>query len=74
MQFRALYDYRAEEEKELSFRSGDMITVIEKSPESGWWKVKRFVPNDVHEFLDQFSIKKFMNIIRNENSNNFRAN
>lgn len=34
---RALYDYRAQEEGELSFKKGDIIKLLEKDDEGGWW-------------------------------------
>jgi hypothetical protein len=36
---RAIYDYQAGEEGELSMKEGDVITLIEKVEEDGWWKV-----------------------------------
>ena len=33
----ALYDYTARSEKELSFKKGDQLQVIEKTPDSNWW-------------------------------------
>lgn len=37
-QFRALYDYNPQETNELSFKEGDIINLIEKFPDSEWWK------------------------------------
>ena len=34
---RALYDYPARSDKELTFKRGDMLKVIEKSPDGHWW-------------------------------------
>lgn len=34
---RALYDYAARSDKELSFKRGDTLKVIEKSPDGHWW-------------------------------------
>lgn len=34
---RALYDYTARSDKELSFKRGDTLKVIEKSPDGHWW-------------------------------------
>lgn len=34
---RALYDYTARNEKELSFEKGSMLDVIEKTPDGNWW-------------------------------------
>ena len=34
---RALYDYSARSDKELSFKRGDTLKVIEKSPDGHWW-------------------------------------
>jgi len=35
---RALYDYDAENEGDLSFKEGDMINILDKSDPSGWWQ------------------------------------
>ncbi len=37
-QRRALYNYVAQEVNELSFKEGDVINVLEKKEEQGWWK------------------------------------
>ena len=34
---RALYDYTARSDKEISFKRGDTLKVIEKSPDGHWW-------------------------------------
>jgi hypothetical protein len=34
---RALYDYDAQDDSELSFKAGDIMTVLQKD-ESGWWQ------------------------------------
>ena len=34
---RALYDYSARSDKELTFKRGDTLKVIEKSPDGHWW-------------------------------------
>ena len=34
---RALYDYIARSDKELTFKRGDVLKVIEKSPDGHWW-------------------------------------
>jgi hypothetical protein len=36
-QLRALYDYDAEEDNEISFKEGEILYLIEKD-ESGWWR------------------------------------
>jgi len=36
-QFRAIYDYTAQEPNELSFQEGAVITLVEKYPDSDWW-------------------------------------
>ena len=33
----ALYDYSARSDKELSFKKGDTLQVIEKTPDHNWW-------------------------------------
>jgi len=37
-QARALYDYEGESANDLSFREGDIISIIDKSDPSGWWE------------------------------------
>eukprot|EP01065_Artemidia_motanka_P039047 TRINITY_DN47887_c0_g1_i1.p1 TRINITY_DN47887_c0_g1~~TRINITY_DN47887_c0_g1_i1.p1 ORF type:complete len:315 (+),score=99.05 TRINITY_DN47887_c0_g1_i1:95-1039(+) len=34
----AIYDFEAEEEDELSFKKGNLVTVMAKGTDSGWWK------------------------------------
>ena len=33
----ALHDYNARSDKELSFKRGDLLQVIEKTPDNNWW-------------------------------------
>ena len=37
MNARALYDYSARNEKELTFSQGDIVEVVEKTPDGNWW-------------------------------------
>jgi len=37
---RALYNYTAQQNDELSFQEGDILYIIDKSDQSGWWKAK----------------------------------
>lgn len=37
MNARALYDYSARNEKELTFAQGDIVEVVEKTPDGNWW-------------------------------------
>ena len=37
MNVKAVFDYTARNEKELSFNQGDMLHVIEKTPDNNWW-------------------------------------
>ena len=41
MKARALFDYTATEENELSFEEGDVVT-IHKMDDSGWWEARPF--------------------------------
>ena len=38
MQARALYDFDAEREEELSLKAGDVVDVIDDSDTDGWWE------------------------------------
>ena len=33
----ALHDYNARNDKELTFKRGDLLQVIEKTPDGNWW-------------------------------------
>ena len=37
MSAKALYDYKARSEHELTFKRGDVLQVIEKTPDGNWW-------------------------------------
>lgn len=39
--YTVLYDYRAQNEKELSLREGDILCVLEKPADDDWWKAKK---------------------------------
>lgn len=39
--YRAIYDYTAQSEGELSIREGDLLCVLEKSKDDDWWKAKK---------------------------------
>ena len=34
---RALYDYTGRDDRELSFKRGDIVEVIKKTPDGHWW-------------------------------------
>ncbi|KAM9984535.1 hypothetical protein ACTFIY_008973 [Dictyostelium cf. discoideum] len=38
LQAKALYDYNGENEGDLSFREGDIITILDQSDPDGWWQ------------------------------------
>jgi len=42
----ALFDFRAGEEDEISFRAGERIDVLDKDDEysDGWWRVRLVLP------------------------------
>ena len=53
----ALYNYTARSDKELSFKRGDLLQVIEKTPDNYWWdgfiQGKRgFIPAAYIEILE----------------------
>eukprot|EP01114_Cavostelium_apophysatum_P009508 TRINITY_DN2265_c0_g1_i2.p1 TRINITY_DN2265_c0_g1~~TRINITY_DN2265_c0_g1_i2.p1 ORF type:complete len:597 (-),score=210.06 TRINITY_DN2265_c0_g1_i2:52-1842(-) len=35
---KAVFDFDAQEDNELPFKEGDIVTVVEKIPDSDWWK------------------------------------
>ena len=37
MSARALYDYTGRDHRELSFKRGDIVEVIKKTPDGHWW-------------------------------------
>ncbi|OAR01966.1 hypothetical protein LLEC1_00107 [Akanthomyces lecanii] len=39
--YRALYDYQPQSEGELTITEGDLLYIVEKSDDDGWWKAKR---------------------------------
>lgn len=41
--YRALYDYDARAEEELSIRTNDLLYLLERSDIDEWWKVKKRV-------------------------------
>lgn len=58
---RALYDYTARSDKELTFSKGDMLHVVSKTPDHNWWdgfhqKKRGFIPVAYVEILQLESI------------------
>lgn len=54
---RALHDYTARSDKELSFKKGDLLQVIEKTPDNNWWdgfiqRRRGFIPVAYIEILE----------------------
>ena len=39
--YRALYDYEPQEAQELAIDENDLLYVLEKNSEDGWWKAKK---------------------------------
>ena len=57
MSARALYDYKARSDKELTFKRGETLKVIEKSPDGHWWDGLRgsqrgFIPVSYVEIIE----------------------
>ena len=53
----ALHDYTARSDKELSFNRGDLLQVIEKTPDNNWWdgfigRKRGFIPVAYIEILE----------------------
>lgn len=44
--YRALYDYRPQAEAELSITEGDLLYILEKDSDDGWWKAKKKANTD----------------------------
>jgi hypothetical protein len=51
--YRALYDYVAQADEELSIQAGDLLYLLEKSDLDEWWKVKKRVIADGNEEVDE---------------------
>lgn len=39
--YSAVYDYQPQGEGELEIREGDLLYLLERSPEDDWWKAKK---------------------------------
>lgn len=39
--YTALYDYQPQTENELEIAEGDLLYVLDKSSDDGWWKAKK---------------------------------
>ena len=39
--YSAVYDYQPQGEGELAIREGDLLYILEKNAEDGWWKAKK---------------------------------
>ncbi|KAL4872212.1 hypothetical protein BDV12DRAFT_162494 [Aspergillus spectabilis] len=44
--YTALYDYQPQAQGELELREGDLLCILEKSPEDDWWKAKKKADRD----------------------------
>lgn len=44
--YRALYDYAPRAEGELEISEGDLLFVLEKNDDDGWWKAKKRAGTD----------------------------
>lgn len=51
--YRALYDYTAQAEEELSINTDDLLYLLEKSNIDDWWKVKKRVPPTGNEEVNE---------------------
>lgn len=39
--YTAVYDYTPQGENELAFAEGDLLYILDKSSDDGWWKAKK---------------------------------
>lgn len=44
--YTALYDYQPQAQGELELQEGDLLCILEKSPEDDWWKAKKKADRD----------------------------
>ncbi|CAX43430.1 cytoskeleton assembly control protein, putative [Candida dubliniensis CD36] len=51
--YKALYDYTAQAEEELSIKENDLLYLLEKSDIDDWWKVKKRVVATGDEIVDE---------------------
>lgn len=51
--YRAIYDYDAQAEEELSIHADDLLYLLEKSDIDDWWKVKKRVIATGDEVVDE---------------------
>jgi len=45
----AIYDYQAQAENELEIKEGELLYILEKSPNDDWWKAKKRAAPDEEE-------------------------
>lgn len=51
--YKALYDYEAQADEELSIHADDLLYLLEKSDVDEWWKVKKRVVALGNEEVDE---------------------
>ena len=37
---KVIYDYNSEQEDELTIKVGELLEVVDKTEQDGWWKVR----------------------------------
>lgn len=47
--YRALYDYVPQAEGELAIKDGDLLFILDKNGDDGWWKAKKKAGADDEE-------------------------
>lgn len=74
--YRAIYDYAAQADEELSLTADDLLYLLEKSDVDDWWKVKKRVVsvdgNEVEEpdglvpanYIEEVCILLFIILLR----------
>ena len=47
--YSAIYDYQPQSEGELEIKEGELLYILDKTGEDGWWKAKKRASDDEEE-------------------------